>query len=53
MNNWLQEFAYRINVDLWMILVAGTSSLLIAILTISFQSIKVARENPVNALKSE
>jgi putative ABC transport system permease protein len=53
MNYWLQEFAYRINVDLWMILVAGTCSLLIAILTTSFQSIKVARENPVNALKSE
>lgn len=53
MNNWLQEFAYRINVDLWMIVAAGIFSLVIAILTISFQSIKVARENPVDALKSE
>jgi putative ABC transport system permease protein len=53
MDNWLQEFAYHIHVDLWMILVAGVFSLLIAILTIGFQSIKVARENPVNSLKSE
>jgi putative ABC transport system permease protein len=53
MNNWLQEFAYRIDVEFWMIFVAGLISLAIAILTITFQSIKVARENPVKMLKSE
>jgi putative ABC transport system permease protein len=53
MNNWLQEFAYRIDIELWMILTAGIFSLAIAILTITFQSIKVARENPVKMLKSE
>jgi len=52
-SHWLQEFVYRINVDVWMILVAGISSLLIAVLTIGFQSIRVARENPVKSLKSE
>ena len=53
MSNWLQGFAYRIDVELWMILIAGFLSLFIAVLTISFQSVKVATENPVNALKNE
>jgi len=51
--HWLQEFVYHIDVSVWMILAAGISSLLIAVLTIGFQSIRVARENPVKSLKSE
>jgi len=53
MTNWLDGFAYRIKVDAWIIILSGLASLLIATFTISFQSIKAARENPVNALKSE
>jgi putative ABC transport system permease protein len=53
MNNWLQGFAYHTHVDGWIILLSGLASLLISTFTISFQSIKAARENPVKALKNE
>jgi putative ABC transport system permease protein len=53
MSNWLQGFAYRTSVDGWIISLSGLASLLIATFTISFQSIKAARENPVKALKNE
>jgi putative ABC transport system permease protein len=53
MSQWLQGFAYRIDVEWWMIIAAGLFSLLIAVLTISVQSIKVASENPVKSLKNE
>lgn len=53
MNEWLNGFAFHIGVNAWVIFAAGFSSLMIAVLTISFQSIKAARENPVKALKNE
>lgn len=53
MNNWLDGFAYRVNIDAWIIILSGLASILIATFTISFQSIKAARENPVKALKNE
>ena len=53
MNKWLQNFAYRININVWTFLVAGGSVLLIALITISFQSIKAARANPVKSLRTE
>ena len=53
MNNWLAGFAYRVDVDAWIIILSGLASLMIATFTISFQSIKAARENPVKALKNE
>lgn len=53
MSSWLSDFAYRIDVDLWMVITAGLLSSLIAILTVGYQSIKAATENPVNALKNE
>ncbi|MCS4435302.1 ABC transporter permease [Aquiflexum gelatinilyticum] len=49
---WLQNFAFRINVNLWIILIAGISVLAIAWLTVSFQSVKAALANPVDSLKS-
>ena len=49
---WLQNFAFRINVNLWIILISGISVLAIAWLTVSFQSIKAALSNPVDSLKS-
>lgn len=53
MNAWLQDFAYRINIEWWMFLLAAFIALLIAACTISFQSIKAAMANPVNSLRSE
>ncbi len=52
-NWWLQNFAYRITVSVWIILVSGVAALCIAWLTVSYQSIKAAIKNPVNSLRSE
>jgi putative ABC transport system permease protein len=53
MNKWLQNFAYRISIEWWMFLLSGGLALIIAYLTIGFQSIKAAIANPVNSLRSE
>jgi len=53
MNKWLQEFAYRINIQWWVLVLAGVAALLIAVVTVSFQSIKAAIANPVESLKNE
>jgi len=53
MSKWLQDFAYRINIEWWMFLIAGLMAIIIAFITISFQSIKVAIANPVKSLRSE
>lgn len=50
---WLQNFAYRINISLWIILVSGLCALMIAWITVSYQSIKAAIQNPVGSLRSE
>ncbi len=53
MESWLEDFAYRINVGVDVFLLAGTLALLIGWLTVSYQSIKAAIMNPVNALRNE
>jgi len=53
MSEWLDGFAYRTDISAWLILFSGSLSLLTALFTISYQSFKVARENPVNNLKGE
>ncbi len=53
MNKWLQGFAYRVPVNLWVFLAAGAVAVLIALITISFQAIKAAVANPVTSLRSE
>jgi putative ABC transport system permease protein len=53
MHQWLQGFAYHQNVQWWIIAVAGSGAILIAFVTISFQSIKAALTNPVKSLRSE
>ncbi|HEY5465013.1 MAG TPA: ABC transporter permease [Hanamia sp.] len=53
MNNWLQDFAYRININWRMFFAAGVITILIALITISFQAIKAAVANPVESLRSE
>lgn len=53
MNRWLQDFAYRINVEWWMFVAAGLCAVAIALFTISFQSVKAALMNPVKSLRTE
>jgi putative ABC transport system permease protein len=53
MTKWLQDFAYRIPISWWMFAVAGIAAIVIALITISFQSIKAALMNPVKSLRSE
>jgi len=52
-NWWLQSFSYRPPVNLLVFLLAGAGAFTIAFLTMSYQSVKVARANPVNALRNE
>jgi putative ABC transport system permease protein len=53
MNKWLQNFAYRINISWWVFAMAGAIALLVALLTVSWQSYKAASKNPVEALRYE
>ena len=53
MNTWLKDFAYRININVWMFVLSGGIALLIALATVSFQAIKAATANPVESLKYE
>jgi len=53
MHNWLQGFAYRQNIQWWVVALAGAGAIAIAFITISFQSVKAALTNPVKSLKSE
>ncbi|MEO1263879.1 MAG: ABC transporter permease [Bacteroidota bacterium] len=53
MNNWLHDFAYRIDLEWWVFALAGATAIAVAFLTVSFQSIKAALANPVNSLRSE
>ena len=53
MNNWLQDFAYRISMPWWIFIIAGIVAAFIALITISFQAIKAAISNPVKSLRTE
>lgn len=53
MTQWLSNFAYRVSIDALAFLYAGLITLLIALLTISYQSLQAAAANPVNALRNE
>ena len=53
MNAWLQDFAYKINLDWSVFVIAGLAAIFIALITISFQSIKAAIANPVKSLRTE
>ena len=53
MNQWLKDFAYRIDISWWVFALAGLLAVSIALLTVSFQSIKAALMNPVKSLRSE
>ena len=51
MNQWLAGFQYRIHIDAWTFLLAGTGSILIAALTVGGQAIAAARSNPARSLR--
>jgi len=53
MGKWLQDFENKISISWWMFVLAGLISVAIALITVSFQSVKAALMNPVKSLKSE
>lgn len=53
MTNWLENFAYHINLKWWMVALAGLATMLIALFTVSLKAMQAARANPVNSLKDE
>ncbi|WP_018613445.1 ABC transporter permease [Segetibacter koreensis] len=53
MNKWLEDFAYRINIPVWVFIVAACIAAIVAFATISFQAIKAATTNPVKNLRTE
>ena len=53
MHRWLQDFAYKIDIAWWVFALAGLLAVGIALLTVSFQSVKAALMNPVESLRSE
>jgi len=53
MQQWLTDFAYRIEIQWWMFAIAGLAATAIAFATVSFQSIKAAMANPINSLRNE
>jgi ABC-type antimicrobial peptide transport system permease subunit len=53
MHSWLQDFAYRINFSWWIFAAAGSTSIVIALITVSFQTIKAAVANPIKSLRTE
>jgi putative ABC transport system permease protein len=53
MNQWLQNYAYRITISWWLFATGGLAAIIIALATISFQAIKAALANPVKSLRTE
>jgi putative ABC transport system permease protein len=52
-NRWLQHFAYKTHMSWWIFMLAGVTAIVVSILTVSWQTIKAARRNPVDALHYE
>lgn len=50
---WLQDFAYRVNISWWIFASAGVAAVVIAFVTVAGQAFRAARQNPVNSLRSE
>jgi putative ABC transport system permease protein len=53
METWLHDFVYRIQIQWWFFVVAGSTSILIAVITVSYQAVKAAIANPVKSLRTE
>src|SRR5690606_3348944 len=53
MKRWLQNFAYHIDLQWWMLILAGLATVITALLTVSFKAAQAARANPVDSLRDE
>ncbi len=53
MNEWLQTFSFHVKMSVWIFIIAGAASFLVAWLTVGFESVKAALSNPVNSLRNE
>jgi putative ABC transport system permease protein len=53
MNRWLQNFAYRIELEIWIFILSGGIALAIALLTVSTKAVRAAVANPVDSLRYE
>jgi putative ABC transport system permease protein len=53
MNNWLDDFPYRVTINIWVFVFAALAAVSIALITVSFQAIRAAMTNPVKSLRSE
>jgi putative ABC transport system permease protein len=53
MHRWLQDFAYRVRIPWWVFVLAATTAMVVAVITISFQAIRAAMANPVKTLRAE
>ena len=53
MERWLQDFAYRIELQWWMFVLSGAIAVAIALLTVSLQAVKAATADPVKSLRTE
>ncbi|MGH2648778.1 MAG: ABC transporter permease, partial [Ginsengibacter sp.] len=53
MSKWLSDYTYRINISIWIFLVAGLIAIVISLLTVSYQAIKAAIANPAKSLRTE
>jgi putative ABC transport system permease protein len=53
MHKWLQDYVYRINISWWIFIIGGIASIVIALITVSFQAIKAGITNPVKSLRTE
>ena len=53
MNKWLEDFPYRVNISWWIFGIAAIAALIIALITVSFQTIKAALSNPIKSLRAE
>ncbi|WP_225979892.1 ABC transporter permease [Pseudobacter ginsenosidimutans] len=53
MHTWLQDYTYRISIQWWVFILAGAGAILIALATVSYNSIKAAMSNPTKSLRSE
>lgn len=53
MNNWLQDFAYKTELSWWIFVLAGFLALLVAFITVSFQAVRAALQNPIKSLRTQ
>jgi len=53
MNKWLESFAYRVNITVWIFIAGAVLTIIIAFIAVGWQAIKAATENPVKAIKTE